>query len=102
MTDAGSVANFSCNNASFKFKQKIIGSTGNDGPKTVQIIVALKYLSNFWKTLEIPLNNCKINVIPTWYLNCVKSSAAANQHTTFAITDTKISVPMVTLATLSR
>ena len=47
MTDAGSVANFPCNNASFKFKQKIIGSTGNDGPKTVQIIVALKYLSNF-------------------------------------------------------
>ena len=48
------------------------------------------------------LNNCEINVTPTWSSNCVISSAAANQNTTFAITDTKISVPMVTLATLSR
>ena len=48
------------------------------------------------------LNNCEINVIPTCSSNCVISSAAANQNTTSAITDTKIFVPMVTLATLSR
>ena len=82
--------------------KKIIGSTVNDGIKTVQIKVALKYLSNFWKTLEMLLNNCEINVIPTCSSNCVISSAAANQNTTSAITDTKIFVPMVTLATLSR
>ena len=62
----------------------MIGSTGNDGIKTVQIIVALKYLSNFWKTLEMLLNNCEINVIPTCSSNCVISSAAANQNTTSA------------------
>ena len=33
--------------ASFKFKQKVTGQTGNDGTKDVQIMVPLKYLSNF-------------------------------------------------------
>ena len=61
-------------------------------------MVPLKYLSNFWKTLEMPLINCKINLILTWSENCVISSATADQATTFAITDTKLYVPIETLS----
>ena len=46
---------------SFKFKAKIPGQTGNDGTKDVEIMVPLKYLSNFWRTLEMPLINCEVN-----------------------------------------
>ena len=63
------------------------------------MMVPLKYLSNFWGTLEIPLINCEINLIITRYGNCVISNAAANQATTSSITDTKFSVPFVTLPT---
>ena len=45
------------NSASFTFKQKITGQTGNAGTKDVEIMVPLKYLSNFWRTLEMPLIN---------------------------------------------
>ena len=49
-------------NASFKFKQKITGETGNGGTKNVDIMVPLKYLSNFWRTLEISLISCEISL----------------------------------------
>ena len=39
---------------SFNFKAKITGQTGDDGTKNVEILVPLKYLSNFWRTLEMP------------------------------------------------
>ena len=65
MTDAGALANFLGNTALFKFKQKITGSIGNDDIKAVQIKVTLKYLSNFWRTLKMPLINCEINLILT-------------------------------------
>ena len=54
---------FSPDNATtdlFKIKEKITGQTGDNGTKNVEIIVPLKYLSNFWRTLEMPLTNCKI------------------------------------------
>ena len=89
MTDAGVSDNFPGNCASFKFKQKIIGSTGSSGTKAVQIIVPLNYLSNLWRTLEMSLINCDINLIRTWSANFVMSNAAANKATTFAITDAK-------------
>ena len=59
---------FDANNLtdSFKFKAKITGQTGNDGTKDVEIIVPLKYLSNFRRTLEMPLINCEVNLILTW------------------------------------
>ena len=47
------------NSISFKFKQQITGKTGNDGTKDVSIMVPLKYLSNFWRTLETTLINVK-------------------------------------------
>ena len=66
----------------------------NDSSKAVKIIVPLKYLSSFWRTL-----NHEINVILTSSPNCVVSNAAAYQATTFALTDTKSYVPVVTLST---
>ena len=85
---------------SFKFKAKITGQTGNDGTKDVEIIVPLKYLSNFWRTLEMPLINCEFNLILTWSSTCVLiASNIPNQNATFAITDTKLYVPVVTLST---
>ena len=50
---------------SFKFKAKITGQTGDDGTKDVEIMVPLKYLINFWRTLEMPLINCEVNLILT-------------------------------------
>ena len=93
---------FDANNLtdSFKFKTKITGETGNDGTKDVEIIVPLKYLSNFWRTLEMPLINCEVNLILTWSSTCDYASViVANQAATFAITDTKLYVPVVTLST---
>ena len=53
------------NSASFNFKSKIAGRIRNDGTKDVKIMVPLKYLSNFWRTLEMPSINCEINLILT-------------------------------------
>ena len=51
---------------SFKSKIKITGKTPAAGnTKDVEIIVPLKYLSNFWRTLEMPLINCEVNLILT-------------------------------------
>ena len=62
-------------------------------------MVPLKYLSNFWRTFEMPLINCEIDLILTCFKNCVTSNTAANQETKFAITNTKLYVPVVTLST---
>ena len=45
-----------------KFKERIAGQIGNNGTKTVEIMLPLKYLTNFWRTHEIPLINCEINL----------------------------------------
>ena len=62
---------------SFNFKAKITGRTGDDGTKDVEIMVPLKYLSNFWRTLEMPLTNCEVNLILTWSSTCVLISTNA-------------------------
>ena len=85
---------------SIKFKAKITGQTGDDGTKDVEIMVPLKYLSNFWRNLEMPLINCEVNRILTWSSRCVLiATAVQNQAATFEITDTKGYVPVVTLST---
>ena len=85
------------NSESFKFKVKITGKTpNNDNEKDVEIMVPLKYLSNFWRTLEMPLINCEVALILTWSLTCVITNSTG--ATTFAITDTKLYVPVVTLS----
>ena len=49
------------NAPSFKYKSSLITNTEADGTKKgVKIAVPLKYLSNFWRSLEIPLINCKV------------------------------------------
>ena len=51
---------------SFKSKIKITGKTpDNNNEKDVEIMVPLKYLSNFWRTLEMPLINCEVNLLLT-------------------------------------
>ena len=85
---------------SFKIQEKLTGRTGNNGIKDVEITVPLKYLSNFWRTLEIPLINCKINLDLNWSENCViEATNVAAQAAIFLITDTKFYVPLVTLLT---
>ena len=81
---------------SFKYKVKITGKTPNDGnTKDVQIIVPLKCLCNFWKTLEMPLINCEVNPILTWSKDCVITNSTGEGK--FAITETKLYVPVVIL-----
>ena len=96
------IVHFGTNNLtdSFNFKVKFTGQTGDDGTKDVEIMVPLKYLSNFWRTLEIPLINYEVNLILTWLSTCVLfSTNIQSQNATFAITDTKLYGPVVTLST---
>ena len=86
--------------ALFKFKQQIIGQTENGVTKDVEIMVALKYLSHFWRTLEMSLINCKTCLQLKWSKNCILvAGTTANQNPEFQITDTKLYVPVVTLPT---
>ena len=57
-----------------------------------KIAVPLKYLSNFWRSLEMPLINCKIHLELNWSKDCVMSTIA---DTTFKITNTKLYIPML-------
>ena len=83
---------------SFKSKQKLTGKTpNNDNKKDIEIMVPLKYLSNFWRTLEMPLINYEVNLILTWSSTCVITDS--NGAGTYGITDTKLYVPVVTLST---
>ena len=63
-------------------------------------MVPLKYLSNIWRTLEMPLINCEIIIHLKWSKNCILVDVtAANQNPEFKITDAKLCVPVVTLST---
>ena len=85
------------NSESFKSKIKITGKTpNNSNEKDVEIMVLLKYVSNFWRTLEIPLINCEVNLILTWSSTCVITNSTGAGR--FAITDTKLYVPVITLS----
>ena len=99
------------NSKSFDYKASIIGKLeGNNTEKEVEIVVPLIHLSNFWRTLDIPLINCEISLILTWSENCVIRNRALRENTvgtnndqnpqfpeinnrtnvTFKITDTKL------------
>ena len=83
---------------SFKSKVKITGNTPAAGnTKDVEIIVPLKHLNNFWRTLQMPLINCEVNLILTWSNDCVITNSTGEGK--FAITETKLYVPVVTLST---
>ena len=81
---------------SFKYTSNLIGNTENDGTKNgVKIAVPLKYLSNFWRLLEMPLINCKVELSLKRYETCLLTTATT---ATFEITDAKLYVPIVTLS----
>ena len=54
-----------------KLKNKITHETGNGAIKNVEMMVTLKYLSNSWRTHEMPLSNCKINLDLNWHKNAL-------------------------------
>ena len=87
------------NAPSFKYKASNIGNTENNGTKDgVKIAVPLKYLSNFWRSLEMPLINCKVELSLKWTENCILTTAANANKVIFKITDAKLYVPIVTLS----
>ena len=60
----------------------------------------LKYLSNFQRTLEMPLINCEIEILLTWSANCIIIyTNVNNQILTFTLTETNLYIPVVTLST---
>ena len=89
-------ADFSNDNApSFKYIASLIRNTEHNGTKHgVKIAVPLKYLSNFWRSLEMPLINCKVELSLKWYERCLLTAATT---ATFTITDAKLYVAVVTL-----
>ena len=98
----GDIVDFNRANAtdSFNFETKITGQTNNKGRIDVEIMVPLNCLSNFWRTLEMPLINCKVELILPWSANCVIIyTNVNNQVPTFTITETNLYVPIVTLST---
>ena len=83
---------------SFKIKIKITGKTpAAANSKNDKIAVPLKYLNNFSRCLETSLINCEINLILTWYEDCVVSYATGEEK--FKITDKKLYVPVKSLST---
>ena len=82
---------------SFKAKVKITRETNDDGnTKKTEIAVPLKYLSNFWRNLEMPLISCEINLIITCSSTCVITNSTSAGK--FAETDTKLYVLAITLS----
>ena len=70
----------SSNSESFKYKTSITGKTpeNNDSLTNVKLVIPLKYLSNFWRSLNIPLINCEVELILTWSKNCVLADMTVN------------------------
>ena len=94
------VADLTANNSSsFKYKVSLLGNpvfAYNITRINVKIVVPLKYLSNFFRSLEMPLINCKIKINLTWKKECVLSTGVG--EAVFIINDTKLYVPVVTLS----
>ena len=105
------------NSESFDYKANFMenGVTHDNLTKNdVKIVVPLKHLINFWRHLDIPLINCEVELILTWFQNCIlidKSTREANyganpvvyeinnpEDATFKITDVKLFVSVVTLS----
>ena len=85
--------------SSFKYKGELLGDPildGNTAKRSVKIVVPLKYLSNFFRSLEMLLVNCKIKLNLTWKKECVLSTDA--DDVVFVINDTKMYVPVVTFS----
>ena len=113
INDAGNPNNVALDNStSFKNKAGLLGkatdANGDDRIlKNAKIVAPLKYLSNFFRSLEMLLINCKIHLELNWNNDCVMYGADTyaggdninNRETTFKITSTKLYAPAVTLST---
>ena len=95
--DNADVAN---DTTSLVYKSNLISGTDDNNVNNVKLVVPLKYVSNF-RSLEMSLVNCKIDLELTWHKDCMISSAnaAVNHVVSFMITNTKLYVPVVTLST---
>ena len=136
LNNDANLANFANNNVvsseAFKYIKKIIGNTydvdstipnltgagrivnpsynlNNSGKKSVELAIALKYLGNFWRALNMPLISCEVSLELKWNKNCVITSqqtginldgvnTAAPTGATLAINDCKLYIPIVTLS----
>ena len=98
------------NSNTFKYKNNIINNTNNAGTKDIELALPLKYLGNFWRSLNIPLISCEVSLELKWDKNCVITSKEqrdigggnrdnAPTSATLAITKCKLYVPVVTLST---
>ena len=102
--EADAVADLTANNSdSLKYKIKLLGNVtevAGDAAGVrrlnVKVVVPLKYLSNFFRSLEMPLINCKIKLSLTWKKEFVLSTGTGKA--VFIINDTKLDVPVVTLS----
>ena len=104
----------SSNSEYFKYKTSITGKTpeNDDSLANVEVVIPLKYLSDFLRSLDMPLINCEVEIILFWTKNCVLADmtvrAAENNNNppeivapsgaTFEIIDTKLYVPVITLS----
>ena len=87
------------NSSSLKYKISLLGNpvvANNIARINVKVVVPLKYLSNFFRSLEMPLINCKIKLNLTWKKECVLLTDDGNA--VFIINDTKMYVPVVALS----
>ena len=87
------------NSDSFKYKVELLGDpvhANGIARRNVKVVVPLKYLSNFFRSLKMPLINCKIKLNLTWKKECVLSNQAG--AAVFIINDSKMYVPVVTLS----
>ena len=115
--DANNITQSILNLESFDYKANFMenGVTNNNLTKNnVEVVVPSKYLSNFWKSLDIPLINCELELILTWVKNSVLTDKLTREadydadpdvyetdnpeNAIFQITDTKLYVPVVTLS----
>ena len=116
--DGNKAINISIRNSeSFDYKTKTVGSSaaGEFEKDDVEIAIPLKYLGNFWRTSDIPLINCEITLVLSWYKECVLEGRALRNapnpqpnppiaaiesptDARFEITDCKLYVPVVTLS----
>ena len=105
--EANAIANLTVYTSStFKYKINLLGNPAIDGgiaKRNVKIVVPLKYLSNFFRSLEMPLINCKIKLNLTCKKECVLSTDAddaanPDNNAVFIIKDTQLYVLVVTFS----
>ena len=85
------------NSKPFAYRASLVGDVVNG----VGLVAPLKYIRNFFRSLEMSLINCKIHLELEWDPNCLLCSdnAAGNNNVTCQITDANLYVPIVTLST---